>query len=120
MNNVRTVLMCVGAFWLTGCSQPKPEPIEEQAVTFEADLQPLLSKHCFECHGKEEQEARLDLRTVDLILTGGESGEAILPGKPEESLLLEMLLDEHMPPEGDLLTSEEIELVRKWIAEGAR
>ncbi len=87
---------------------------------FAPDIERILSRFCFECHGKKHQEAELDLRTREAILAGGESGPAIVPGHPEESLLLDMIHDEHMPPEGELLKESEIDQVRRWIAAGAR
>ncbi|MFP6858312.1 MAG: c-type cytochrome domain-containing protein [Roseibacillus sp.] len=101
-----------------GCLVTKPTS-EEESLGFGGDIEGIMSKFCFECHGVEHQEADLDLRTVDSILTGGESGPAIVPGHPEESLLLDMIHDEHMPPEGEMLTEKGIEQVRQWIASGA-
>ena len=79
-----------------------------------------MAKYCFECHGVEHKEAELDLRTVESILAGGESGAAIVPGKPEESLLFEMIHDEQMPPEGKMPGADDIERIRQWIASGAK
>jgi hypothetical protein len=101
-----------------GCLVTKPTS-DEESLGFGGDIEGIMSKFCFECHGVEHQEADLDLRTVDSILTGGESGPAIVPGHPEESLLLDMIHDEHMPPEGEMLTEKGIEQVRQWIASGA-
>lgn len=101
-----------------GCLGTKPTS-DEESLGFARDIEGIMSKFCFECHGVEHQEADLDLRTVDSILTGGESGPAIVPGHPEESLLLDMIHDEHMPPEGKMLTEKGIEQVRQWIASGA-
>ncbi|MCA9117263.1 MAG: hypothetical protein KDA79_19470, partial [Planctomycetaceae bacterium] len=58
-----------------GASQPQ--------LTFEADIRPLLKVHCLHCHGEAgEKEGGLDLRLKRLMLTGGDSGPAIEPGKP--------------------------------------
>ena len=61
-----------------------------------------MAKFCFECHGVEKTESGLDLRTVESMLKGGESGPALVPGKPEESLLFKMVHKEKMPPDGDM------------------
>jgi len=98
----------------------EPAPGEAVSPGFAKDIEGIVSKYCFECHGAENQEADLDLRTVDSILTGGESGPAIVPGNPEQSILLDMIHDEHMPPEGEVLTASDIELVRLWIVSGAQ
>ena len=107
-----------------GCSdkQPetKPSPDSESHLGFAQDIREVMSKFCFECHGVKNKEAKLDLRTLESILSGGESGPAIVPGHPDKSILLDMIHNEHMPPEGKLLGADDIERIRKWIASGAR
>lgn len=82
-------------------------------------IKPLFAKYCVECHGIEAREAGLDLRTRESLLQGGDSGAAIVPGKPAASLLLKQLKGEIMPPEGVMPTAAEIDTVRRWIAAGA-
>lgn len=97
-------------------------------VDFRRDVQPLLSEHCFHCHGPDEASLkgglRLDVR--ERALAGGESGEpALVPGDPDGSLLLKRVLshdpDEVMPPprEKKPLSEEAIDILRRWIADGA-
>lgn len=97
------------------------------SVQFNRDIRPLLSDNCFTCHGPDASKRQADLR-LDLHedLLGAKPGEGpVVPGKPEESELLKRLLaedaDERMPPpdSGRQLTKEQIERVRRWIAEGA-
>jgi len=92
----------------------------------ERDVQAILSAKCWVCHGRREQKAGLDLRTVASLLKGGQSGPAIIAGKPDESLLIKRILKQEMPPpklqeqfsvRG--LTDDELEKVKRWIAEGA-
>ena len=90
------------------------------ALSFGRDIHGLFGKYCFDCHGAEKTEAGLDLRGLEVILKGGEGGPAIVPGKPAESLLLELMESGEMPPDGARPGVEDIELVRRWIAEGAR
>src|SRR5687767_15069172 len=87
---------------------------------------PLLNAKCFSCHGNDEKKikAKLDLRTREGALKGGESGPALVPGNPEESLLYIAVTraeeDFSMPPkESDKLSVEQVELIRSWIAAGA-
>ena len=89
-------------------------------VLFQSDIQPILQNNCLKCHGdKEKGELRLD--SLADALKGGESEEpAIVPGHPEKSLLIEMLAFEDMPPNGDLLKEQEIELLTRWIKQGAQ
>ncbi|MFN0068301.1 MAG: DUF1553 domain-containing protein [Limisphaerales bacterium] len=98
-------------------------------VDFNAQIRPLLSDRCFACHGPDDaaRKARLGLHTREGALKGGKSGDpALKPGDPSASPLLGRIVstdpDEVMPPpESKLpaLTKEEIELLRRWIAEGA-
>jgi hypothetical protein len=67
----------------------------------------------------EATEAGLDLRTLKSILYGGESGPSIIKYKPDESLLLELIEDQIMPPEGASLRKKQIKILRSWISSGA-
>ncbi|HRK16676.1 MAG TPA: PSD1 and planctomycete cytochrome C domain-containing protein [Prosthecobacter sp.] len=98
------------------------------AVDFRREVQPVLSEHCYHCHGVDEKTRkgglRLDVR--EAALKGGKSdGPAITPGKPEESSILARMTahdaDEIMPPpkEKKPVTAAQIETLKKWIAEGA-
>ena len=88
------------------------------------DVKPILEHKCFACHGALKQQSSLRLDTGNAILKGGESGVVVIPGKPNESLLLQVITGEagfQMPPanEGSPLTDEEQSLIRDWIASGA-
>jgi len=81
----------------------------------------LLYAHCLSCHNSEKHKGGLQLITRELALKGGEDGAVLVPGKPNESLLLKVLAadsDPHMPPKKQLSTNQ-IQLVRRWIAAGA-
>ena len=107
-----------------GCSekQPdiKPSAGGEGPLGFARDIKGIMVKFCFECHGAKNTESGLDLRTVESMLKGGETGPAIVVGKPGESLLFEMIKDEKMPPEGVMPGAGDIEQIRQWIASGAQ
>ncbi|MDX2037119.1 MAG: DUF1553 domain-containing protein [Isosphaeraceae bacterium] len=87
---------------------------------FERVVRPLLSARCARCHSGVKQSGGLRIDTRDRLIAGGESGAAIVPGKPEESLLLERAASGEMPP-GDApdLNPREIDALRRWIASGA-
>ncbi len=92
----------------------------EPGVDFARDIRPVLSNKCFKCHGPATQKAKLRLDDRAAAI----KSEAIVPGKPAESLLIERIAahdESRMPPEdvGDPLTPEQIRLITKWIAEGA-
>ncbi len=87
---------------------------------FENQIRPLLAKRCFKCHGEERQQGGLRVDAGANLLKGGESGPSVVPGKPNESLLIESIRYEslEMPPDGQL-PAEEIALLEKWVADGA-
>ncbi len=91
------------------------------APLYETDVRPILKAQCFHCHGEEEEiEGQLDLRLRRLILNGGDSGPAIVPGDAKGSLLLERIESGEMPPGKVNLSAKEIETIRSWIASGAK
>lgn len=94
-----------------------------QRVDFVRDVQPIFAQHCYECHdaGLRRGGLRLDLR--DHALRGGDREKTIVPGKPEESLLIQTVRGDRpdliMPQGGDRLTPEQIDILYRWIAQGA-
>ena len=97
-------------------------------VDFTRDIRPILSDHCYNCHGQDPASRKADLRLDirDAALKGGESGEAaIVPGQPEKSALIARIMshdrDEVMPPPKakNPLKPEQIEKLRQWVASGA-
>ncbi|MCA9229567.1 MAG: PSD1 domain-containing protein [Planctomycetales bacterium] len=98
--------------------------VQGETVRFNRDIQPVLAARCFSCHGPDEAEAGLSLHTHDAALAELDSGGfAIVPGQPEQSVLLARIgsedLDLRMPPEGEPLSLEEIAALRRWIEAGA-
>jgi hypothetical protein len=92
----------------------------EPAGVFENDVLPILTAHCFKCHGLEGRKAGLDLRAVSLMLRGGENGAVISKGSAKDSLLYKRIAERSMPPEKELpLTDAKIEIIRRWIDAGA-
>lgn len=94
-------------------------------VDFGRDIQPILAKRCFACHGPDKGEGGLRLNRRETALAELDSGAAaIVPSKPEASELLRRVTatdeSERMPPEGKPLAAGEIELIRRWISEGAK
>ncbi|MDF1843331.1 MAG: DUF1553 domain-containing protein [Rubripirellula sp.] len=110
------LLGVLSANWI-GTAQ---ELSRQQRDLFEIHVRPLLVTKCLNCHSSAKQEGRLSLTTREDLLRGGESGPAIVPGKPEQSLLLEALRYEslEMPPDGQVKASQ-IAGISQWIAAGA-
>ncbi len=98
---------------------------EEKSIDYANQVRPILARKCYACHGSSEQEAGLALHNREAALIEPDSGTlAIVPGKVDQSELVvrveEKDLDLRMPPaEHDPLTSEEIAILKQWIAEGA-
>lgn len=91
----------------------------EQAAFFENEVRPLLVEHCFECHNEDDQSGELRLDSLAWVLAGGESGDAVVPGKPEASLLVQAINYEtlEMPPSGKLSNSQ-IKSLTTWVKMG--
>ncbi|MEE2707751.1 MAG: DUF1553 domain-containing protein [Planctomycetota bacterium] len=87
---------------------------------FEKDVLPILARSCHKCHGEKKREGKLDLRTVSAMLTGGDSGAALVRGHPERSYLLEMIGSGEMPPKNEKkLVKGEVALLQRWVRLGA-
>ncbi len=87
------------------------------APTFQHDVLPIMEQSCISCHG-EQGDAGLDLRTLEGVMKGGESGPAVQPGKPEASVLWAKIASDEMPIEGSPLSDAEKNLIRDWIEHG--
>jgi len=93
----------------------------DSQLTFEKDIRPIFKAYCFHCHGEEKElSGALDVRLRRLIMKGGDSGEAIIPGKHAESLLFQHVESGEMPPDEKLrLKPDEVALIARWIDQGA-
>ena len=90
------------------------------ALTFEKDIRPILREHCFDCHGAEKElKGKLDLRLRRLMVKGGKSGPAIVPGHADTSLLLKRVRDGEMPPSGKPVPARQLAVLESWIAANA-
>jgi mono/diheme cytochrome c family protein len=98
-------------------------------VDFVRDVQPLFAEHCLECHGPDDSKGGLVLTSRELALKALKSGaHAFIPGKPDQSELIARLIsddpEEQMPPPKHRakhpLKARDIEVLRQWIAEGAK
>jgi hypothetical protein len=99
-------------------------PSADEISFFESKIRPLLSEHCYDCHSTKSEKIKggLVLDSRDGWMAGGDSGDVIEPGSPNDSLLLTTVSyadpDLQMPPKYKL-KDEEIELLEEWIAMGA-
>jgi hypothetical protein len=92
---------------------------------FESKVRPLLVERCIECHGAEKQKGGLRLDSRAGWQTGGEHGSPVVPGKPEESLLIKAVryadkdLQIHSKEKGGKLGEAEIAVLIQWVKIGA-
>jgi len=98
------------------------EPVDPAAVEFfETSVRPILVGRCLGCHGPEKTKAGLRLDSRAGALAGGETGPAITPGDAESSPLVQAIRyegDVRMPPKSKL-PQEEIDVLVKWVVQGA-
>ncbi|WP_243838987.1 DUF1553 domain-containing protein [Prosthecobacter fusiformis] len=97
---------------------------KKDGVNFYKEVMPILEANCFSCHQGSKTKGDLKLDSLADALKGGESdGPAIVPGKPEKSSLLARISttdeDYIMPPKGHPLKKEQIDVIQRWISEGA-
>jgi hypothetical protein len=93
---------------------------DDGRLKFSEDIAPILAANCMGCHGGDEPKGEFNLSTFQGLMKGGMSGEVIAPGKPEDSLLVELVESRKMPRGGNRrLADEAIGKIRRWVAEGA-
>ncbi len=104
---------------------PSLRPVAaEETVDFASDVQPILARKCYACHGPDLQESSLRFDDRSTLVGEADSGlAAIVPGKVSESELIRRISvadeSERMPPEGKPLSEAEIATLSAWIAAGA-
>jgi Protein of unknown function (DUF1553)/Protein of unknown function (DUF1549)/Planctomycete cytochrome C len=124
-------MACLGAFvflvalWgnarVCGAAPRKAKrPAKGRMLNFEDHIVPILKSRCFKCHGAKVKKAGLDLRRRFAILKGGDSGQALFAGKPDKSLIVNMVTSREMPPKGQRqLTADQIATLKRWVSQGA-
>ncbi len=117
--------------WLLGLTLSLPTLFSLNAFTaddkealrfFEMEVRPLLANECYQCHSSEKEKGGLRLDHRDFILKGGENGPALVPGKPDDSPMIQAVRrsdhDFVMPPK-KILTAPQVAVLEKWVALGA-
>jgi hypothetical protein len=112
---ITTMLGVLLAAWnRSSCAEP---------IDFQRDVAPLLERRCLSCHNDRDRRGGLSLRSEKTTRKGGDSGEVIVPGKPESSYLLELVIPSQgtaeMPKDESPLEPKEVAIIREWIAGGA-
>ncbi|HSH94115.1 MAG TPA: DUF1549 domain-containing protein [Roseimicrobium sp.] len=102
------------------------EPTKEQAEFFTTKIEPILKESCYQCHSHSSDKIKggLAADTLAGLISGGDTGPAIIPGNPDESLLIKAISykndDLQMPPKGKKLAPEQIALLTEWVKQGAQ
>jgi mono/diheme cytochrome c family protein len=114
-------------FWALGLGvfvgAARAENAEDRAGIqfFETSIRPLLIENCYSCHGEKKQKGELRLDSRSAALRGGELGAVIIPGKPDDSLLIKAVRyldpDLSMPPKKKL-SQKQVDDLTKWVATG--
>jgi mono/diheme cytochrome c family protein len=111
---------------LTQPGSPSTQPGSPAApVSFINDIAPIFKESCFGCHGAKNPKGKLDMTRYEALRKGGTKDDPVAEGKPEDSYLIDVLTStdkRRMPPleSGDPLSKEKIDLIRRWIKEGAK
>lgn len=99
--------------------------LSQDTVSFADDILPIFQNRCAKCHGAPDEdgeprlESGLNLLEYDNVIAGSEWGTVVEAGDPANSFLLDMIVDQTMPEEGDPVPDDEIALIRAWIEAGA-
>jgi len=100
-------------------------PAAKGPVSFINDVAPILKENCFACHDAKKRKGKLDMTTFEGLLKGGEHDDDVMPGKPDESHIMDLITAKgalRMPPKdsGEPLRAEKIAVIERWIKEGAK
>jgi len=115
------------SFVVAGCGESPTTPTSPGTgsgeISFQQQVKPVFGKYgCPTCHGGT---AGLTVATVPLLLQGGIHGPAVVPGSPDSSLLVQKIssnppFGERMPRGGPYLSDEDAQVIKTWIAQGAK
>src|SRR5262249_53559115 len=132
---VSTALVCLFVASTRGAEEQKKRSITEikirnldtneaAKVSYARQIKPILTDNCDDCHSADEHKGNFEITSVAQLIKGGKKASpAIIPGKPDESPMVEYLRGKREPqmPKGNAaLTEDELHLVRLWILAGAK
>ncbi len=124
MSKIIKLAFCLLAVCTSGAMLLGESSAQQRPVDFRRDIEPIFRANCYGCHGADMASGQLRLHLKGAAMRGGISGAVILPGKSGDSRLLRRILGEdgetRMPMGGDPLQPVQVELIRKWIDEGAK
>ena len=128
MKFIPCVAFFVAVQFAGAAALPIAKVTRKDPIDFGSDIYPVLKSNCIACHNKTTTKGGLNMETPELMKKGGENGTSIIPGKADDSLLLQSAMhtaDSDMPPKGNKvgavsLTPEELGLLKLWIDQGAK
>ena len=115
-------LQFAAATLVLACGLAGVTPAVAAEPSFAKDVWPIFRQHCWSCHSGAKAEGKLRFDAAEHIRRGGESGPLVVPGKPDESGLIEQVSGKEpaMPPEGPALSAAHVAVLRSWITSGAK
>jgi cytochrome c553 len=123
----RVLTLSAAAGWCLLClatpnvSGQQKQLTPAQVEFFEKSVRPVLAANCFECHGAEKHKGGLRLDSRPMMMEGGDTGPAIMPGNAKASLLIQAIHykdSPKMPPKGKM-SDADIAILTEWIQQGA-
>ena len=103
----------------------EPSSAPDNGELFENKIRPLFADNCYTCHSEKAEKIKGGLRldTPEMVLKGGTSGPVIVPGNPDESLMIKAVRyldpDLQMPPKDKNLSDDQVALLEAWVKAGA-
>ena len=91
-------------------------------LSYDEHVAPILRERCFSCHNPDKKKGGLVLNTYGSMMAGGSSGAIVTPGDPDSSrffLLVSHQEEPYMPPRSERLPQKELDVFRRWLAQGA-
>ena len=111
----------VSRILLNSSAKFTPTELAEGEQLFSEKVHPVLKRKCGKCHGEDDARSGLRVDSREALLCGGHRGPAIAPGRPDNSLLIQSVLQtgELKMPRRGKLSPEEIQALSDWIKDGA-
>src|SRR3954452_11377777 len=114
-------LMLFGNAGAAGAQESK----KKGPVSFINDVAPILKENCYACHDAKKKKGKLEMTSYESLRKGGTKDDPIAPGNAKESYIIDVLRatdNSRMPPKdaGDPLPKEKVELIARWIDQGAK
>jgi mono/diheme cytochrome c family protein len=123
LSTARLAAVLVAALGLSASAQG-PSSKSTSSIDYARQVKPVLTQHCVQCHGKDKPRAGLRLDTAAAALKGGKGGPALVPGRGDQSPLIEAVRGdgtiERMPLKRPPLSDAEIKLLEAWVDQGAK